>query len=803
MSAQMTSRQVKRFALAILGVLGILLGWSAQALASTGYVPSGTFGSSGSGDGQFQQPSGVAVNDLSGDVYVYDAGNRRVEWFNSTGSKFEGQFNGSTSTTGQFAPPATSSEYAEHGTLFNLAIDNDPSSPSVGDVYVVDPGHNVIDKFSATGAYLSQLTGFQLPIFGVAVDTEGNVWVAEEGKEENGNNVGTVHEFDDGIVNKQGSELTLEKLRSPGTAVDSKQNLYLLKGTPDVVQFTHEGALLSEAITNCGCDTGLAVDAGTDELLVDEGTSFARFGPFGQAPEEKIEGLSSSRGIAVNGSTHTVYVSQRETNQVVIFELVPLPEVITGSTSEIHRTTAKLEGEVNPGGEAVTSCRFEYATSAFYEAHKAYEASAPCIPTPGAGTSPVEVSAEVAGLSAQTTYHYRLVAGNAHGPRGGTDSEFTTLVAVENTVTEGATVVTATSATLQGSFEPNGFETNYDFEYSLFGTAPSTTPLRDAGSATEDKHISAEVSGLTPNAFYIFRILGENQFGQTIGGYQFFKTLVVAPTIASVPSATAVRAQSAVVHATLNPEHTMTEYHFEYGACATLVGCPSIQNTTTEASAVYGQIGTAAELVGLAPSTTYSYRLVAKNEFEEPATGAEATFTTGQAPSPLAETGAYSALTSTSVLLSGMVDPDGLPASYTFEIGVYNGASTQYGPVASGSAGTGGVPIQETHSLTSLQPGTTYAYRIAVASGYIDNETHMVEGAPVTFTTPGLTSVLAVPPPMTQLATPSTAFPRTTTTLTTAQRLAIALRACKSKPKKLRMSCQRKARKRYPIGKKK
>lgn len=48
--------------------------------------------------------------------------------------------------TGQFSSPD------------GIAIDNnDPSSPSVGDVYVVDPGHNVIDKFSATGAYLSQL----------------------------------------------------------------------------------------------------------------------------------------------------------------------------------------------------------------------------------------------------------------------------------------------------------------------------------------------------------------------------------------------------------------------------------------------------------------------------------------------------------------------------------------------------------------------------------------------------------------------------------------------------------------------
>ncbi|HEY7935380.1 MAG TPA: hypothetical protein VID48_16285 [Solirubrobacteraceae bacterium] len=45
--------------------------------------------------GQFNGPTGIAVNYETGDVYVLDTGDDRVEWFNSTGSKFEGQFLGS------------------------------------------------------------------------------------------------------------------------------------------------------------------------------------------------------------------------------------------------------------------------------------------------------------------------------------------------------------------------------------------------------------------------------------------------------------------------------------------------------------------------------------------------------------------------------------------------------------------------------------------------------------------------------------------------------------------------------------
>jgi DNA-binding beta-propeller fold protein YncE len=795
----------------VLLLLGVLLAVSlvvaGRADAFAGYSTPTFFGGEGSGNGQFKEPAGVAVDDASKEVYVYDSGNLRVERLSLAG-KFEGQFNGSASPTGQFTAPVSISEHAAHGTLFNLAVDNDPASPSVGDVYVVDPGHNVIDKFSATGAYLSQLTGFKAPIFGVAVDTSGDVWVAEEGSEEGGNH-GLVQEFDNGLLNTHlTSELSAEALRSPGIAVDGEQNLYLLRGEPNVIKVNKQGAtLVGEGLTTCGCGKALAFDSSAEKLFFDEGSSIAIYpgsAEAGTPPTETIAGLSSSFGLAVDAATHALYASQREADTIAVFNFGLLPDVTTGFASELHRTTAMLEGQINPDGQAVTSCKFEYGPT------EAYGQSVPCSSLPGSGTSPAAVSAQASGLAVGSAYHFRLVAGNATGTHPGADSEFTTGPAVENVLTEAALTVTPTTATLPGSFEPNGFDTHYRFEYRSLTGSPVLTPLTDAGSASEDKHVSAEVAGLTPDALYLFRILAENQFGQTIGGFQFFKTAVTAPVIAGTPSASSIAAQSAVLKAELNPEHTTTHYHFQYAPCPAIPGCASIQSTADETSTVYGTIGTTQEIVGLLPATTYAYRLIATNEYEEGGekheqtiAGPEATFSTAAAPSPIAQTGGFSQLTPTSAVISGLVNPDGLPATYAFELGVYVGAGTRYGIVASGSAGSSTIPVEASLPLAGLQPGTTYAYRITISSGYISNPTHTLQGAPVTFTTGGLPAVLTPPAPMVQLAIPPIEFPTETAVppspkkLTRAQLLARALKACTKQPKRKRTRCRQNTEKRY------
>src|SRR5258708_30000117 len=200
----MSARKLPLAALASLCALAGGLAFAGPALAVREYVPGVSFGApceeEPCGTGRFKEATGVAVNDSSeplvqpaaGDVYVIDRGNNRVERFGSTG-EYKGQFDGSgefevegkkekgaAAPTGQFAQPG------------GIAVDNSGKTaledPSVGDVYVADVGHGVIDRFSATGEYLGQLeetTGGSSfgELYGVAVDPAGDLWVYE-GKSE-------------------------------------------------------------------------------------------------------------------------------------------------------------------------------------------------------------------------------------------------------------------------------------------------------------------------------------------------------------------------------------------------------------------------------------------------------------------------------------------------------------------------------------------------------------------------------------------------------------------------------------------
>jgi hypothetical protein len=93
------------------------------------------------------------------------------------------------------------------------------------------------------------------------------------------------------------------------------------------------------------------------------------------------------------------------------------PVASTGEAAELTTSSATLEGSVYQGNQP-TSYYFQYGLTNAYAAQTAI--------TPAAGTQTIHVTAPVTGLSAGTTYHYRLVAVNPTGISEGTDHTFTT-----------------------------------------------------------------------------------------------------------------------------------------------------------------------------------------------------------------------------------------------------------------------------------------------------------------------------------------------------------------------------------------
>lgn len=94
----------------------------------------------------------------------------------------------------------------------------------------------------------------------------------------------------------------------------------------------------------------------------------------------------------------------------------PVPS--TGGASRVAQHSVTLSGTVNPEG-VITSYWFQYGTGPGY-GHLTSPQGA------GAGTSSVAASATLAGLTAGTRYHYRIVASSAAGTAYGVDATFVT-----------------------------------------------------------------------------------------------------------------------------------------------------------------------------------------------------------------------------------------------------------------------------------------------------------------------------------------------------------------------------------------
>jgi hypothetical protein len=101
---------------------------------------------------------------------------------------------------------------------------------------------------------------------------------------------------------------------------------------------------------------------------------------------------------------------------------VPAPRAATAAPAEVTATIATLSGVLNPNDAALGACVFEYGTSA------AYDHSAPCAGQPSPAGGAQLVSAQIANLSPNTTYHYRLLASSLGGTGLGEDQTFTTAV---------------------------------------------------------------------------------------------------------------------------------------------------------------------------------------------------------------------------------------------------------------------------------------------------------------------------------------------------------------------------------------
>jgi NHL repeat len=564
----------------------LLLAFSAQALATTGHRFVGQFGGPGSAAGSFAGPAGVAIQQSTGDVYVADQGNNRVEKF-SAGGELLLSFGGTAA--GSFSGPT------------GVAVD-----PTSGDVYVTDQFDNAVDKFSSAGVYISQLDGTATPAgtfsgpWGVAVDpSNGNVYVADAN-----NAVVDVFSSTGAYLTQFGSG-TLAFPTS--VAVDGASNVYVVDAAFGLLfKYPPLGAGEPTVIETSG-PQAVAVNPTSGTVYVGESAAAGpQVSELSASAASRIYTFGAGRigaigGLAVDASSDEVYLADQANSDVLQFASFVAPAVTTGGTSGATADSVTLEGTVNPEG-VQTGYRFEYGTEA------TYGGAGPEVEA-GAGSADVPASFLLEGLEPNTTYHYRLTASNSLGANSGDDATFTTLPApptVDGQVPF-ASAVTATSATLHGTINPRNSAATYHFNYGTSTAYTNSAPTPDAqGGAAGEEQVSTTISGLSPSTTYHFQVVADNGTGGPVAGEDETLTTLPPEPVVSTGTAASITSSSAVLSGTADTVGLPGSYQF----LVTGVGIPGGGATAPIAlSATSGAVAVSDTITGLSPGAHYTYRL--------------------------------------------------------------------------------------------------------------------------------------------------------------------------------------------------
>jgi hypothetical protein len=178
-----------------------------------------------------------------------------------------------------------------------------------------------------------------------------------------------------------------------------------------------------------------------------------------------------------------------------------------------------------------------------------------------------------------------------------------------------------------------------------------------------------------------------------------------APSASTGP-VTAVAPTTATVSGSTNPNGLATTWYVEYGTTTSY----GSKTSSTSAGSGTSSVAISSTLTGLAPGTSYHYRVVATNTAGT-ARGSDGLLTTS--PLPQVVTGAASGVTPTTATLNGTVNPSGRATSWYFEYGT----STSYGTKTSAkNAGSGTSAVTVSAPVTSLSSGRTYHFRLVATS---------------------------------------------------------------------------------------
>jgi len=413
------------------------------------------------------------------------------------------------------------------------------------------------------------------------------------------------------------------------------------------------------------------------------------------------------------------------------------PSAVTLPAQSISSDRATLKATV-AANDLATYARFQWGKTTNYELTVA--ASGFDLPYYWNG----ELTLLLNPLQPSTTYHYRIVATNSSGFALGADAVFTTGPTGPPTASGGTpTNVTAFSAVLAGTVNPNSLSTKVYFQWGTNTNYTATTVTQTLAAVGVKTPVQQFITNLVANRTYHYRVVASNSAGLTRSADVAFNTLQFVPPTAATAPAVVLTTNAATLNGSVNPGGYAANAAFQWGPTT------NYGNTTAliALAAGTGFVPVSTNLNNLVPDTTYHFRVVATNASTAISLGTDYVFTTPLYLPPIVTTTDAVQSVIHSATLHGDVNPNGPPASAWFDWGT----TTNYGSrTTTQNIGNGLAVIDVAHTISGLALGATYQFRVvgSNAAGIVrgSNQTFTaLLGAPVVATAPA-TVLPAVPP---------------------------------------------------------
>jgi alpha-tubulin suppressor-like RCC1 family protein len=346
------------------------------------------------------------------------------------------------------------------------------------------------------------------------------------------------------------------------------------------------------------------------------------------------------------------------------------------------------------------------------------------------------------------------------GPTGnGSPNGVFQFSAAPSVTTGAASGLSSSTVTLNGSLNPNGLETTFQFQYGTTTSYGTNVPVpaASAGSGLSSVEVSRAIQGLAAHTTYHYRLVATNSSGTTNGADETFKTLT-PPAVTVVQANAGPPAGGTTVNITGSNFTGATQVHFGAVAATNMVVDSSSLVTATAPQGNGTVDVTVTTSAGTSPSTSadhFTYRNGSvgaswgANKFGQLGNG-----TTTSTTLP--------------VTVGGSGELAAVAAGYVHSLAIKNGSVLAVGNGEQGQLGNGtlinsttpvavcaieeaachnhlaeatAIAAGKSHSLALLKSGAVVAWGLN-SSGQLGNGTNSVSDTPVRVS--GVTEATAI-----------------------------------------------------------